>query len=122
MRSTVARTRRRGWAQSTIGVVNTNTRHNRRCTRRRAAPRSCRRAARVSANTLASQRGSLLFTPAIQLETLFILNGSGCIVSTREQNPSPGPRFSLIRGRIACAWAVHEEVPKDVDRQIDLLA
>jgi len=64
----------------------------------------------------------LLFTPAIQLETLFILNGSGCIVSTREQNPSPGPRFSLIRGRTACAWAVHEEVPRDVARQIDLLA
>ena len=50
------------------------------------------------------------------------MNGSGRIVSTRELNPSTGPRFSLIRGLTSCAWAVHEEVPQDLARQIDLLA
>jgi hypothetical protein len=64
----------------------------------------------------------LPFTPAIQLETLFILNESGCIVSTREPGPIPGPMFSLIRGLTACVWAVHANVPKDLARQVDLLA
>lgn len=64
----------------------------------------------------------MLFTPALQLETLFILNDSGRIVSTREPIPSPGPRFSLIRGLTTCAWAVHADVPKDLARQVDHLA
>jgi len=64
----------------------------------------------------------LLFTPAIQLDALFTLNKSGCIVSTREPNPRPGPLFSLIRGLTTCAWAVHVDVPNDLARQIELLA
>ena len=62
------------------------------------------------------------FTPAVQLETLFVLSESGRIVSTREPNPTPGPLFSLIRGQGDCVWAVHADVPKDVARCLETLA
>jgi GNAT acetyltransferase len=64
----------------------------------------------------------LLFTPATQLEALFVLNDAGCIVSTREPSPNPGPRFYLIRGSAHCAWAVHADVPKDLAVKLDDLA
>jgi hypothetical protein len=64
----------------------------------------------------------LLFTPAIQLEALFVLNDAGCIVSTREPNPSPGPRFCLIRGLAHCAWAAHADIPKDLAAKLGALA
>ena len=47
---------------------------------------------------LARREERLLFTPATQLEALFVLNEAGCIVSTREPSPNPGPRFYLVRG------------------------
>ena len=34
-------------------------------------------------------------------------------------DPSPGPRFALIRGRTRCAWAVHPDVPEDLAGQLD---
>ncbi len=51
------------------------------------------------------------FTPQLQLETLFVLDDKGRIVSTREPNATAGPAFSLIRDRSACVWAVHADVP-----------
>jgi RimJ/RimL family protein N-acetyltransferase len=49
--------------------------------------------------------------PRLQLETLVVLDAAGRIVSTREPQPADGPRFLLIRGSAACAWAVRVDVP-----------
>jgi hypothetical protein len=62
------------------------------------------------------------FTPALQLEALFVLNEAGRIVSTREPNPAPGPMFSLIRDATRCAWAIHIDVPEDLAHQLNTLA
>jgi hypothetical protein len=64
----------------------------------------------------------LAFTPELQLQTLFVLNDKGRIVSTREPNPSPGPTFSLIRGTTSCAWAIHADVPDRLAGQLEALA
>jgi hypothetical protein len=63
-----------------------------------------------------------MFTPAIQLEALFVLDDAGRIVSTRELRPSHGPRFSLIRGLTGAAWAVRDDVPNDVASELHALA
>ncbi len=62
------------------------------------------------------------FTPQLQLETLFVLDDEGRIVSTREPNPVPGPAFSLIRDRGTCTWAVHVDVPAHLARELGALA
>lgn len=62
------------------------------------------------------------FAPELQLETLFVLDGEGRIVSTREPNASAGPAFSLVRDHHTCAWAVHRDVPVQLTRELDELA
>jgi hypothetical protein len=62
------------------------------------------------------------FTPDLQLQTLFELNGERRIVSTREPSPRPGPVLSLIRGTTKCAWAVRADVPDELARELDRLA
>lgn len=62
------------------------------------------------------------FSPGLQLQTLFLLNASGRIVSTREPNPSRGPQFALIRGPQGCAWSVHASVPDELAVQLGDLA
>lgn len=62
------------------------------------------------------------FTPQLQLETLFVLDGEGRIVSTREPNATGGPAFTLVRDQRACAWAVHRNVPVERARELDELA
>ncbi len=57
-------------------------------------------------------------TPQLQLETLFVLNDRGRIVSTREPQPSPGPAFMLIRGTTSLAWAVRADVADAVADEI----
>ena len=64
----------------------------------------------------------LRYTPELQRETLFMLNGEGRIVSTREPNPSPGPKFSLIRGMTRCAWAIHTDVADELAGELSALA
>ena len=86
------------------------------------ATRALCRGARLKPRVGRLRRSPLRFTPALQLETLFVLDKVGRIVSTREPNPDPGPRFSLIRGATQCAWAVHTGVPHDLARQVDVLA
>ena len=61
-------------------------------------------------------------SPRLQLETLFVLNGVGRIVSTREPQPTPGPAFILIRGASACAWGIRRDVPDHVAEELDQLA
>ena len=61
-------------------------------------------------------------TPALHLQTLFLLNGDGRIVGTREPEPSAAALFCLIRGATDCAWAVRADVPPDVADELDRLA
>lgn len=64
----------------------------------------------------------VVFTAALQLETLFELNRDRRIVSTREPNPGPGPAFFLVRTATDCAWAVRVDVPGNVAEQLVQLA
>src|SRR5690348_13183851 len=61
-------------------------------------------------------------TPALNLETSFVLNRDGRIVSTREPHASSGPLFSFVRSARACAWAVRADVVTDIALEIDRLA
>jgi hypothetical protein len=56
------------------------------------------------------------------LETLFILDGRGRIVSTREPNPGRGPEFVLIRRADSCAWALGSGIGDEQAREITRLA
>ena len=61
-------------------------------------------------------------TPDLHLRTLFLLDRDGRIRGTREPDPEPGPRFSLIRGRASCAWAVRADLPQDIAKELAGLA
>ena len=61
-------------------------------------------------------------TPDIHLRTLFLLDGDGRIVGTREPQPDPGALFCLVRGTNDCAWAVRADVPSDIADELDRLA
>lgn len=71
-----------------------------------------------------SQPGSQLisFTAQLQLETLFLINREGRLVSTREPRPSRGPRFVLIRSTTDVAWAVRADILDPIAEQIRTLA
>ena len=57
------------------------------------------------------------------LDTCFVLDERGRIVSTREPMPASGPLFCLARGANHCAWRVRADLPDDVvSRAIDQLA
>ena len=60
--------------------------------------------------------------PRLQLDTLFVSDARGRIVSTREPRPSPGPAFVFIRGHFECAWAVRADVPEPITRELEGLA
>ena len=62
------------------------------------------------------------FTPRLQLETLFVLDGAGRIRHTREPNPTSGPAFALIRDKTSCAWAVSTRVPSALADDLNALA
>lgn len=53
-------------------------------------------------------------TPRLHLETLFVLDAAGRILSTHEPNASPGPAFMLVRNATTCAYAVRADVSDDV--------
>ena len=61
-------------------------------------------------------------TPELHLQTLFVLNADGRIVSTREPHATHGPAFALVRGLNRCAWAVHASVAHATARELDRLA
>ncbi|MFN2399894.1 MAG: GNAT family N-acetyltransferase [Gemmatimonadaceae bacterium] len=61
-------------------------------------------------------------TPALQLETLFILDGDGRILSTREPQGTPGPLFFLVRSATECAWAVRTDVDAELAEELLSLA
>ena len=61
-------------------------------------------------------------TPALQLQTLFILDGEGRISGTRSPLPCAGPLFMLIRGMASCAWAVRQDLSPERAIELDRLA
>lgn len=61
-------------------------------------------------------------TPALQLQTMFVLDGQHRITSTREPGGSRGPLFCLVRGVESCAWAVRADLPKEVVEELEGLA
>jgi hypothetical protein len=61
-------------------------------------------------------------TPELHLQTLFLLDGAGRIVSTREPHARPGPAFILVRSPTGCAWAVSAGVARETARELDRLA
>ncbi len=63
-----------------------------------------------------------MITPDLLLQTLFSLDDDKRIVGTREPDPSPGPKFSLIRGKRDRAWAVRSDVPQHLAEELDALA
>jgi hypothetical protein len=64
----------------------------------------------------------MTITPRLDLETGFVLDGAGRIASTREPLPSPLPRFTLVRGRASCAFAVRADVPAPLADELGRLA
>lgn len=61
-------------------------------------------------------------TPDLHLQTCFVLNEAGRIISNREPAATRGPVFILVRGLNSCAWAVRADVPTDVASELDRLA
>lgn len=61
-------------------------------------------------------------TPELQLQTMFVLDAAGRLVSTREPQASPGPVFALVRSPTRCAWAVHTDISEEMARELDRLA
>ena len=57
-----------------------------------------------------------------QLETLFIRDAAGRIISTREPQPKSGPVFILIRSATECAWAIHTDISTAVADELNRLA
>ena len=61
-------------------------------------------------------------TPDIHLRTLFLLDGAGRILGTREPEPDPGPFFALFRGRSSCVWAVRADLRQEIAEEFAGLA
>ena len=61
-------------------------------------------------------------TPLIHLETMFVLDDAGRILSTCEPQATPGPRFFLVRGLTGSAWAVRSDVVDEVAEALSRLA
>ena len=61
-------------------------------------------------------------TPTNYVETNFLINGNGRIAGTREPDPRPGPKFTIIRGATESVWAVRSDVTGSVARELDRLA
>ncbi len=58
-------------------------------------------------------------TPDLHLSTLFLLDGYGRIMGTREPEPRSGPLFVLIRGETSCVWAVRADVPQALAEELE---
>jgi hypothetical protein len=63
-----------------------------------------------------------MHTPELYLQTCFVLNAEGRIVSTREPGGSRGPFFTLVRSSTACVWAIRADVPMDIARELGRIA
>ncbi len=61
-------------------------------------------------------------TPELVVQTAFILNDQGRIVSTREPRPTRGPLFTIARNATSTAWAVRADLPSQLTAELDRLA
>lgn len=61
-------------------------------------------------------------TPDLFIQTSFTVDEHCRISGTREPLSSPGPQFTLVRGKASCAWAVRADIPHDVAEELDSLA
>jgi len=61
-------------------------------------------------------------TPDLHLNTLFVLNDEGRIISTREPGSNRVPLFALVRSATDRTWAVHADVPEEIASEIDRVA
>lgn len=61
-------------------------------------------------------------TPALCLRTRYVFDEDGRIVSTRPPSPSRGPAFMLVRGPVACTWAIHRDVETEAADELESLA
>lgn len=61
-------------------------------------------------------------TPDLHIQTCFVLDDNGRIVSTREPNAKRGPLFTMVKSKDACVWAIRSDVPPAVANEIDRLA
>ena len=61
-------------------------------------------------------------TPSLYLQTAFILNNNGRIISTREPDARGGPAFLLVRSTTMSAWAVRVDLPQNLNHELDNLA
>src|SRR5262245_4285159 len=61
-------------------------------------------------------------TPKLHLETSFVLDAAGRIVSTREPQATPGLLFSLVRSATSCVWAVRGDVAEAIAGELNSLA
>ncbi|MGC4042420.1 MAG: GNAT family N-acetyltransferase [Armatimonas sp.] len=62
-----------------------------------------------------------MITPKLELETGFVLDAQGRIVSTREPYANHGPLLCVIRSATDYAWAVRDDVPDELAEQIRAL-
>ncbi len=61
-------------------------------------------------------------SPALQLRTLYELDGAGQILATREPGATRGPLFTLIRSATSVVWAVHATLDAPLKRALATLA
>lgn len=65
---------------------------------------------------------AVMTTPELHLNTLFVLDGRGCIVATRELSPQAPPLFCLVRGTTGCVWAVRHDIANEIAAEVDARA
>ena len=58
-------------------------------------------------------------TPEIYLQTSFIVDGAGFIVSTREPSPTRGPLFTLVRSTTQSAWLMRAGLERELARELE---
>jgi hypothetical protein len=61
-------------------------------------------------------------TPALQLDTLCVLDDRGRILSAREPGAVRPGSFLLVRSATACAWGLRSDIPDDLAAEVARLA
>ncbi|OGO28087.1 MAG: hypothetical protein A2136_05750 [Chloroflexi bacterium RBG_16_54_11] len=58
----------------------------------------------------------------LHLETLFVIDVAGRIISTREPQAYPGPKFIIIRSKDECIWSIRVDISKVIAEELSRLA
>ena len=61
-------------------------------------------------------------TPDLYIQTSFVLDDNGRIVSTREPGAKRGPLITIVKSLKACAWAARADIPPPLMSEIERLA